>query len=315
MALLIQALSAAASLQGLYTTASGQLSILDNVTAASVPVGPPLSEQGFDAPGNCTAVAIDQTRKLHYTLARNSSIAAAGWSLVGVFLESGLVRSVQPLPEGFSLADRCDHTLNVDEEDRVLVSALTLRGATGASLTLIRISPDHGQLEVLADGMPTSLLPAEGAKPSSAFHDLTDTLWLALGTRAVGFSVLNASLSAALSAVPQTMRGLGLDVRGAPADSTALLHGRTASSNARALPACTFRLFAQASASSPSSAAPTASRSAHSTRRPLRPQSRRSRASRREHSPPPSPTPARSRWCRREEDEHRTGTRVDSCVA
>lgn len=202
--------SATASLQGLYTTNAGQLAVIENITAGtSRLVGPPLSRQGFSSPGGCSAGAIDQTRKIHYTLARNAS-AARGWALVGVFLENGLVRSVQALPAGFSLADRCDHTLNVDEEDRVLVSALRSSG-----LTLLRISPDHGHVEVLADGVPTALQPAGGAQPSSAFHDLTDSLWLQLGARAVGFRVLNRTLTAAVSvAAPHdTMYGLGLDVR------------------------------------------------------------------------------------------------------
>ena len=95
--------TALGSLQGLYTTSqkSGQLYVKANVSAPAPPVavGLALTAQGFAVPddGSCVCAAIDQTRKLHYTLARNASASSGQtanlqWSLVGVELASGAVR-------------------------------------------------------------------------------------------------------------------------------------------------------------------------------------------------------------------------------
>jgi len=215
------------SLQGIYTTApgTGQLAHISNISAPQlVPVGPALTTQGFSVPpADCgVAVTVDQTRKLHYTLARNASAPGGEWSLVGVQLETGLVRTAQLLPEGFSLPSRCSHTLDVDDADRVLVTAPQLLapepaarggGSSGAgpllSLKVVRISPDSGKTEILSAGAPPPpVFPREGAPrravsaaagqqqppPSSAFHDLSNTLWLQLGASIVGFNVTSRAV-------------------------------------------------------------------------------------------------------------------------
>ena len=208
MALLLFFAVVPSSLQGLYTTAptSGQLYVTANISAPSrVAVGAALTAQGFLVPDDstCAAAAIDQTRKLHYTLARNASVAdnATGWTLVGVYLASGVVRTANMLPAGFSLPSRCMHTLDVDDADRLLVSALNDAG----SLDLVRIFPDTGATEVLASGAraPGISQPAASTvklSTSSVFHDLSNTLWLLRGAQITGFNVTSRAFdrSAAL---------------------------------------------------------------------------------------------------------------------
>jgi hypothetical protein len=236
--LFLAACLALGSLQGIYTTApgTGQLAHISNISAPQLaPVGPALAAQGFSVPpaGCGVAVAIDQTRKLHYTLARNASAPGGEWSLVGVQLETGLVRTAQLLPKGFSLPSRCSHTLDVDDADRVLVAAPQLlapepaareRGSSGAgprlSLKVVRISPDTGKTEILSAGAPPP--PRDGAPrravsaaagqqqppPSSAFHDLSNTLWLQLGASIVGFNVTSRAVDRSVRLPAGTAGGL-----------------------------------------------------------------------------------------------------------
>lgn len=222
------------SLEGLYTTTrdTGQLAVISNLTRGYAdPIGPALASLGWDVPGECTCAAIDQTRKLHYTLASNASsvVNDTQWYLVGVFLEDGTVRSVQQLPSHFSLQNRCEHTLDVDESDRVLVSALSLQhSAIGLKspqlhLTLIRIFPDTGELTVLANETITGScrwkaceLHASFSTPSSVFHDVTDTLWLQLGTQILGFNSITRTVDRTVTwptANTLSSSGLILDVR------------------------------------------------------------------------------------------------------
>lgn len=211
--LLSLAVGCVGSLEGLYVLegTTGQLQQVNRTDGSRTAVGTPLAGSGWAIEDACAPVTVDQTIKIHYTLARPSASPESVWTLVGASLQDGSILSHVPLPTYFrNEAKACEYTLDIDDNDRVLVS-----GVAGGQLLTVQINPrvTEGRVVLIANiTLADQPAGAQAEHPSSTFDIVRKLLWYQLEH---GLAVVNVTAKTLQGSVPfpsgRNFTGLSFD--------------------------------------------------------------------------------------------------------
>ena len=206
---------AEASLQGLYAVqpSSGQLQRIDWMTGNTTNIGTSLQRKGWHV-ADCTPADIDRTGKWIFVLAKPISQGSSSrglhdlertpWSLLGILLADGTVRTTQQLPSIFPASmDACEHVVSVNSGWDAIVTAVAGQGTPDPRLTVALFNytfPTTRSVSVLVNqSLAAFHLGGWPQHPSACFDTNMATIWVQLEHGLLECSVVSGTCNRTLS--------------------------------------------------------------------------------------------------------------------